>query len=356
MKGSISYIGLALLLAACGPRAAVPDSPPAALPPASLEADTLHTRRGRLEAELFVTARVVALRQAPLSFQQGGQLRSLDMAEGRRVQAGQLLAALDTAALRLEWEQAQNRLEKARIERQGLRLQYHRADSDSLSAAQQRYIDIASGYREALTQLRMLEERLRQARLRAPFAGYLSDLKAKAFQQVAPGQELATLTDPGSIRIRAGMLERELPALRAGMAASVSVPALPGAVFNAFVEDINPSVDDKGLIYVNLRPAQPDARLFPGMYAELRIRVPAAETQVLAPAAALLERSGRAVVFSWVNGFAKWNYVRSGARNAGWVEILEGLEAGQPVLVSGHFNAGHDMRVQLRPGNASGRP
>ncbi|RMG21074.1 MAG: efflux RND transporter periplasmic adaptor subunit [Bacteroidetes bacterium] len=323
------------------------------LPPAAEQAfpvDTLYPRFERLSYPLQAGGRVYMQRELPLSFAQGGLLSHFALAEGQGVRKGQLLARLDTSLLALERRRAHDALLKARIDRQDRLILHRQGASDSLNPEQQLSVDIASGYRQAQTELQAARLRLQQASLYAPFSGLIADIKARPGQQVQAGEPLATLIDPASAMLRLGLLESELPHLYTGQPATISLPALPHDTFQGQVAHINPRVEEDGLIYVLLRILQPSGRIFPGMHAEVLLHDRRSPPRLLVPAQAVLQRSGKAVVFTYENGLAKWKYVTTGRSNGQWTEILDGLQAGIPVIVSGHLNLGHDARVRLKGG------
>ena len=93
------------------------------------------------------------------------------------------------------------------------------------------------------------------------------------------------------------------------------------------------------------RIARPDRNLFEGMNVRVVIerRLP---NQIVIPKSAVVERSGRKVVFTVEDGLAKWHYVTVAHENDEEVAIGEGLRAGERVIVSGNLNLGHDAPVR----------
>ena len=98
-----------------------------------------------------------------------------------------------------------------------------------------------------------------------------------------------------------------------------------------------------GTYAVELWIEEPDPRLRDGMIASLAFDTQSPERQTLAPRVALLRRDGRSEVFvverapGSHDGVARSRVVRTGRTSGERVEILEGLEAGEEVVVDGHF-------------------
>jgi len=65
------------------------------------------------------------------------------------------------------------------------------------------------------------------------------------------------------------------------------------------------------------------------------------------PQAAVLVRGGRPLVFVIENGLAKWRYIQTGQENQEYVEVLDGVKEGEPVIVEGHLTLAHDSAVRI---------
>ena len=112
----------------------------------------------------------------------------------------------------------------------------------------------------------------------------------------------------------------------------------------------------------------PGGRILPGMYANVSLAARRFPDRIIVPRAAILERDRRTMLFvyepSGSSGLAKWRYVNTGLMNDTQVEIVaEGpetgmVEAGEIVLVGGHYTLTHDARVRLVGSAAAegGRP
>jgi RND family efflux transporter MFP subunit len=117
------------------------------------------------------------------------------------------------------------------------------------------------------------------------------------------------------------------------------------------VSEINPFVNEQGLVLIKVRIQNPDQYLLEGMNAQVIIEKNL-QNQIVIPKEAVVERSGKKVVFVYENGLAKWNYVTVAHENSQEVAISEGLKVGQKVIVEGNLNLGHDAKVVVES-NAS---
>jgi RND family efflux transporter MFP subunit len=196
---------------------------------------------------------------------------------------------------------------------------------------------------------------LDKTRLRAPFAGIITDIRISPREHIDAGRELFTLVNLGRIRVKARVLESEIGKIKAGREVDLRFSAYPGKVFNGIVEAISPIVvaEDKTCsVYIAVN--NPTEEIKPGMHAEVEIAAEIYRDRLLVPQEAILVRGGRKVVFVVDNGLAKWRYVKTGLESGDFAEILPGerpeetVNEGEPVIIEGHFTLAHDSRVTVK--------
>ena len=201
-------------------------------------------------------------------------------------------------------------------------------------------------------QIRMLEE-LRQplaaVTFPSPAAGYVIEKQAVKGMRVTPGQPLYKIADLSVVWVEADVYERDVPSVRVGTPATVTLDAYPGEAFAGRAIYIYPYVEEQSRT-VKVRFQFPNARgrLKPGMYANVELRS-ASRTGLTVPADAVLDSGTRQVVFV-AEGEGRFTprTVKAGVRLADLVEILDGLKEGEPVATSATFFL--DSESQLRAG------
>jgi RND family efflux transporter MFP subunit len=146
--------------------------------------------------------------------------------------------------------------------------------------------------------------------------------------------------------VEVSILESELSVVTLGQVAKVKSLAYADRNYIGKVSEINPMVNEQGLVLIKVRIQNPDQYLLEGMNAQVIIEKKL-QNQIIVPKEAVVERSGKKVVFVYENGFAKWNYVTIAHENSQEVAISEGIKAGQKVIVEGNLNLGHDAKVLI---------
>lgn len=156
------------------------------------------------EAQRRFSGRALAAQRAELGFELAGQIASIAVVEGQRVEQGQPLVSLDTRLLEVEQAQLQAQHEeiRARLGQAQRELKRQRRLKGQGYSAQQRIDDLASEERVLQAQLRQnqaridgLAVRLEKSVLRAPFAGEVARLDAELGIVVGPGTPLLRLVE-----------------------------------------------------------------------------------------------------------------------------------------------------------------
>lgn len=337
------------------------------------------------------TGRLEPWRQAELSVEVGGRVLARKVEPGQRVAAGGELLQLEPIDRQLElaeatadllrvqaqyalmvasdrkkgegaaeapiaalegesFAEAQARYDQGLIPRAELDRLRRRSEASSLLRGERqdevRAVNI--GLLQAEQRLEKAQLQLRRTRLEAPFAGRVADLAVEVGQQVSPGQVCLKLLDDSRLTVAVDVLERDLLRIKVGARASVRIPALDNRSFGGRVHSINPRVDPaSGTGRVQVVVDNPEGELLPGVFAFVKLETGQRPEQTVVPAAAILMRQGRELVFRVDDGRALWSWVKTGARTDQWVEVLEGVEEGQKVAVSGHFALAHEAPVNV---------
>ncbi len=189
------------------------------------------------------------------------------------------------------------------------------------SAAEARYQSI----------LARLDDRL----VRAPFAGLLGFRSVSTGTLVTPGATITTLDDISVIKLDFSIPEVYLGLIKPGLSLVADSPAYPDKQFPATVRTINSRVDPiTRAATVRAHIVNDDRLLKPGMLMTVKITTSERET-LMVPESALMQRSDQVFVFTVVEGKAQIRQIVHGSRREGWVEVLEGLNVGEPVISEG---------------------
>jgi len=199
-------------------------------------------------------------------------------------------------------------------------------------------------------QIRRLEESgepLDYLPVLSPRDGILVDKSVVQGSAVRAGQPFMRIADVTRVWVEAQLYDGDLPLVREGMAARVHLPALPGREFEARVDYLYPTYQrSTRTARARLVLDNPDAALRPDMYADVVLQADLGERLVVPDTAVLVAGQRRIVFLDQGEGLLQPVRVETGQRAGGFVEILEGLEAGDRVVTSGTFLLASESRLQ----------
>ncbi|MDZ7644529.1 MAG: efflux RND transporter periplasmic adaptor subunit [Woeseiaceae bacterium] len=151
-----------------------------------------------------------------------------------------------------------------------------------------------------------------------------------------PGELTFRITDTSRLVAELEVPQTELARFRAGQPLALRVDAAPGAVFNAEIARISPTIDrETGTFGITAYIDNRDGALVPGMFARVSIRTEKHAQVVTIPVTAVVDEDGRQVVYIIADGTAERRPVRTGIADGGRVEIVAGLAVGETVIASG---------------------
>ena len=183
--------------------------------------------------------------------------------------------------------------------------------------------------------------------LNAPIDGIVVERNATIGASVGTDANLFKIIDLSRVWIDANVFEKDLQQVRPGQEVKLTVPAFPGATFSGRVIFINSVVDpDTRTVKVRTEVANPDGRLKPDMFANVQIVTALNRTAISIPQSAVLNDDGKSIVFVADGNAYKKRQVQAGIQNNDRVEIVDGLTAGDKVVVKGNYL----LLEQNRPG------
>ncbi len=175
--------------------------------------------------------------------------------------------------------------------------------------------------------------------LTAPFAGVITHLKAAPGETVGADDELMIVTDLSTVWVQADVYEKDIHSVREGQQAEVTVASYPGRVFSGRITYVG-DVLDPSTRTAKVRVEAPNTEdlLKLEMFATVAIPTPARRSSLAIPANAVQNVDGSPVAFVKTAGdrFER-RAVRLGQRFGDWVEVAEGLNAGDTVVTDGSF-------------------
>jgi membrane fusion protein (multidrug efflux system) len=277
-----------------------------------------------------------------------GKVVKIAFEPGAAVKAGDLLIQLDitTEEAQLRAAEATAALARANLERARELRQSSTNSPADLDAAD-------AQAKQAMAQAEGIRTVIAKKTIRAPFAGRLGLRFVNLGQILREGDAIATLQTLDPIYVDFSLPQQRLAQLTRGTAVRITSDAAPGKVFLGEINAISPEVD-VATRNIRLQATIPngDENLRPGMYGTVEVVLPTQAPVLIIPVTAVLyapygdsvfviaeqkdEKSGK------MQQVLRQQFIRVGGSRGDFVNVVEGLQAGDMVVTSGVF--------KLRPG------
>lgn len=258
--------------------------------------------------------------------------------DGQRVNAGTILVEMTSEEEHALIEEERSTLAEAKKQYDRLRPLVERGAASSSLLDQRR-----REYETAKARLRATESRLRDRLIIAPFAGVVGLRNVSVGALIEPGDVITTLDDDSVMKLDFTVPSIYLASLKTGLPIVATSPAFAGRQFEGIVASINSRIDPvtRAIVVRAILP-NPERLLKPGLLMQVTLLKNPRDVLVI-PEEALIP-SGRVnhvlvVERSADPTVAQRRQVVTGSRRPGEVEIVEGLEAGEFVVVDGTLRA-----------------
>jgi len=293
-----------------------------------------------------VSGTLQPLNQAMVKAKVSGDVRQITVREGETVQAGQVLARIDTADLEaklaasigaMESAKAQLALAtKTRATNQAL-LKQNFISQNAFDNSESSYSVSQGTVKSAEAQVQLARNALRDAVAISPLNGIVAKRHVQPGEKVAFDSPLVTIVDLKSLELQAMVPAADVPELTIGMKVELTIDGFGEERFAGKIQRINPSTEPGTrafLVYVGI-PNQREV-LRGGMFATGRVAIAAHAPTPTLPASAIRNDAGQTYVWAIDAGKLVRKNVVLGRRDddAGRVELKSALPPDLPILGS----------------------
>ena len=348
-----------------------------------------------MERTITVTGTLAAYDQATVSAKVPGRLASISVDLGTVLRQGQVIAQIEKQDYQLRLQQAEAALAQARA-RVGLppegkddrivteetgtvrqaqallddaKVKLERARNlvqrgvlakAQLETAESEHKVALSRYQDAVEEIRnrqalvvqrrseleIARQQLTDSSIYAPFDGVVQEKRASIGEYLAAGAPIVNVVKMDPLRLRAEVPERESRSVHVGQEIRVTLEGDP-SVYTGKIARISPAITAQNRVLIVEAEVRNNGHLRPGSFARAEI-VSADSTLALAvPTNALVSFAGIDKVILAQGGKAVETPITLGRRTADWAEVLSGLKAGDPVIISpGNLQSGQPVKTE----------
>jgi multidrug efflux pump subunit AcrA (membrane-fusion protein) len=183
--------------------------------------------------------------------------------------------------------------------------------------------------------------------VRAPISGTILEVPGKIGATVGESSVIARAGQLGSIQVKALIPEKQTGRVLLGQKAGVSFEAYPGEIFSALISRLSPVVDPLSRTReIRLTFTQPVSRVSVGMFARIRIETVVRVGRALIPESAV-SRGGQSVFVVGPDSRAEERMIGAGISLDGFIEVIQGLQAGEIIISEGHGLLSDGVKVRV---------
>lgn len=267
-----------------------------------------------------------------LSFPFMAQVEQIYVTTGSKVKKGQLIAKVNSSAMKSAHDAAVASLHQAEDAWKRMKELY-----DKGSLAEIKWVEIQSKLQQARSLEEMARKNLNDCKLYAPYSGVIAEKMAEVGQNVAPGAPVVRLVTGNSLAVKISVPETDISKVFEGQSAQIIIPALGQSCMTGKVFEKGVMANPMSRSYeVRIRLSGTHDNVLPGMVAEVYLSAEGAGHTYVIPAR-VLQIDERNHTFVWLNqkGKATKREIRCGEFTSNGVIVSEGLKDGDEIIIEG---------------------
>lgn len=277
-----------------------------------------------------------------LSFETSGKIVGINFTEGTRVKKGDLLAKINDKPLQAQLEklQAQKKLTQEKEFRQRSLL-----DKDAIS--QESYDQIVTELQTIQADINLIKARISETELRAPFNGIIGVRYLSEGSYTNPATKIATLVNIVPMKLEFSINERYADEVNIGYPVTFTVEGSE-ETYEAKVYAVDPRIEE-GTRTITIRALYPNKNeeLKSGHFAPVTLLLSKIENTVAIPSEAIIPEMEGEIVYVFRKGKATSVKINTGLRTESLVQVVDGLEFGDTLIISGILQLRQNLPVVL---------
>ncbi len=286
-----------------------------------------------------------------------GLIRDIYVEEGTSVVRGTLLARINETDYHLDAKRADAMLRQAEATLANARAEFKRKEAlyrEELITRQQ-FDDISTRVALAEAELEraratqaISRERLVRAKIYSPLVGAVKEKRVSVGDYVRNGTPLFQLIKVNPLKLAFTVSEKDVGAVKEGREVVFSVDAFPDRTFKGKISLLYPHIEERTrTLQAEALVPNADRTLKPGYFARIKIYTERPREAVLAPLTSLMYDGPTIRLFVVNGGKAKERVIKRGNPFGEYVEVTEGLKAGEQVVVVGQNNLSEGVKVNV---------
>ncbi|MCE5312754.1 MAG: efflux RND transporter periplasmic adaptor subunit [Nitrospiraceae bacterium] len=221
------------------------------------------------------------------------------------------------------------------------------SDSAALVEAARQRLKLWDISDEQIKKIEQNNAPIRTLTIYSPASGYVVQKQAVKGMRVMPGDKLFDIADLSTVWIIADIYEYEMPLVKVGQRALISLSYIPAKEYSAKVEFVYPGISaDTRTSKIRLSLANPGGQLKPQMFTNVEIRIPLG-SRLSVPQDAVIDTGTRKIVYvDRGEGYFEPREIVTGIKADGFIEVVKGLRKGEKVAAAANFLIDSEARLK----------
>ncbi len=344
---------------------------------AKIEAVCVTTAKPAVSSIILTTTlqgTILPVREAKISAKTGGRILSIFVQENSPVKQGDVVAKIDPTDAQIRLSQAEAGLaaakaglKQAETNLDLVKMEFERAErlKESNSIAQSAFDKANTGYKMACVQLELTKAQVNQAEtnvtsarqgledtnITTPISGIITSKclnKGEVISQMNISAPILTVMDISTVKLEVPASEDLITKIKRNQEVDVFLDAYPKKAWTGIIHDISPIVNPQSRTFtVTIYLENPDNLLKPGMFAQAKLELEKHEQVVCVPQGAVFNRGLDNYLYIVEKNHARLKQVKLGIADLERVEITEGLNTNDEVVIRGVESLQDGSRVDV---------
>jgi RND family efflux transporter MFP subunit len=313
---------------------------------AQLSVNVVTVKRDLKPKELILPGNVQAYQETILYPRSNGYVKKWNVDIGDNVEEGQLLAEIETPEIDQQFSQAKASYDLA----DATATRWRELASKQVVSEQDRD-EKETAKRTSQASLEQVEKTQGFQKVTAPFAGKITARRVDVGALVSPTTQLFGIAQSDPLRVYVYVPQTDAGSIRQGLKAKILVQERPGQDFEGTVMRTAGAIDSSSrTMQIEVEVPNHEAKLFAGMYAEVKFSLPEENAPIVIPANTVMFRSvGPQVATVTDENKIHWQAIRVGRDFGTKLEALEGLKENERAVMNPTDDLQEGIAVQVKP-------
>ena len=303
---------------------------------------TTAVKEDSFNTSFTINGMTIPTKEVKIASEVQGKLIGLYIKNGDMVRAGQTIASLDASVYNVQLSSIDASIAKAKLD-----LDRYTKLIDMGGATPMQAESAQLQINSLVAQKKQVLEQISHMQIRAPFSGKVENVSVELGSFVSYGTVLGQLIDNSSLKINVFLSEQEALKVKTGMPVTISSAVLAESK-SGKITMVSDKADASGKFLTEISFSNNDKNILKaGILADVHFTMEENETGLSLPVNALLTGSKDAKVYVINGNKAELRNIKTGIITATNVQVLEGLKAGEQVVISGQLNLENGTQISI---------